>query len=290
MQCNTLIQTLGVKAHRMTGQIKTIKPITMPNSAYVASLLSLMSFKTYDQNYLPRMTYPGREELELVLDGQALLKTPQFECRVGPGDLIWHRPGDQTICSNREGDAYECLILAFEINPQRSLRRSRFNRWTGAIGVRPFAEDALRRLTTHVNNDEFAEYLYCALKVHSTPVMRKEQPVLNHTSAVAFDKAFQHISNHFKDKSLSVDSVAEAATVSSSQLHSIFKTQTDLTPYQMINQCRMEYAMTLLTENRPIKQISAMSGFDSESGFIRAFKKKYGTSPGAFKKMHLESA
>jgi len=258
----------------------------MPNTPYVASLLSLMSFQTYDRHYLPRIIYPGREEIELVLDGQAILKTPHQEYRVGPGDVIWHRPGDQTICSTRESHPYECIILALEINPRRSLRRSRMNRWSGVISIRQFAEDALRRLTEHVNDPEFAEYLYCALKVHCEPMLGADFQSLSHSSALAFDKAFQFISDHFKDPALTVDMVADAAFVSVSQLHNIFHEKTDLTPYQMINQCRMEYALTLVSENRPIKQVAAMSGFESESGFIRAFKKKYGSSPGALKKQH----
>ena len=258
----------------------------MPNTTYVASLLSLMSFNTYDQRYVPRMVFPGREEMELVLDGRAILKTPEADYQIGPGDLIWHRPGDQTVCSNREGDAYECIILAFEINPLRSLRRSRLNHWTGTISARQFAEDAMRRLSDHINDNEFAEYLYCALKVHSTPIIAKATQALTYTSAIAFDKAFQYISNHFKDKVLNIDAVADAARVSSSQLHTLFKEQTDLTPYQLINRCRMEYALVLLAENRTIKQVACMSGFDSESGFIRAFKKRYGSSPGVFRKSH----
>jgi AraC-like DNA-binding protein len=262
----------------------------MPNTTYVASLLSLMSFKTYDQCYVPRMIYPGREEMELVLDGQALLKTPQAELRVGPGDLIWHRPGEQTICSNKEGDAYECIILSFEINPHRSLRRSRLNHWSGTISARQFAEDAMRRLSDQINDSEFAEYLYCALKVHSTPVIGAHSPSISYTAAIAYDKAFQYISNNFRDKALSIDAVANAATVSSSQLHTLFKEQTELTPYQLINRCRMEYALALLAQNRTIKQVACMSGFDSESGFIRAFKKCYGSSPGLFKKNHQENS
>ncbi|MBU2864302.1 helix-turn-helix transcriptional regulator [Reinekea forsetii] len=260
----------------------------MPNTTYVASLLSLMSFKTYDQSYVSRMIVPGREEMELVLDGQAVLKTPHAEYRIGPGDLIWHRPGDQTICSNKEGDAYECVILSFKINPHRSLRKSRLNHWTGSISARQFAEDALRQLGDHINDSEFAEYLYCALKVHSTPVHGTHTSSINYTAAIAYDKAFQYISTNFRDKALSIDAVANAATVSASQLHTLFKEQTELTPYQLINRCRMEFALSLLAENRTIKQVACMSGFDSESGFIRAFKKTYGSSPGLFKKKHQE--
>ena len=258
----------------------------MPNTPYVATLLSLMSFQTYDRHYLPRIIYPGREEIELVLDGQAILKTPQGEQRVGPGDLIWHQPGDQTIASTRERVPYECLILALKTNPGRSLRRSRMNHWTGVISARQFAEDALRRLSDHVDDPEFAEYLYCALKIHSEPQYNTDLQSVSHSSALAFDKAFQFISEHFSDPALTVDNVAEAALVSVSQLHNIFRGKTDLTPYQMINQCRMEYALTVLSENRPIKQVAAMSGFESEGGFIRAFKKKYGHSPGALKRHH----
>jgi len=258
----------------------------MPNTTYTAQLLTLMSFQTYERRYFPRIIYPGREELELVLDGKAILKTAHQEIRLTPGDLVWHKPGDQTICSDHDNQPYECLIMAFEINPQRSLRKARVNHWVGAISARQFAEDALRRLTDHVEDPEFSEYLYCALKVHTKPTNTLENQPLSHYASGAFDKAFQHISDHFLNKNLSVDAVADAAHISVSQLHSIFKQQTDLTPYQMINQCRMEHAFTLLTTNRPIKQVAAMSGFDSESGFIRAFKKKYGNSPGALKKMH----
>jgi AraC-like DNA-binding protein len=259
----------------------------MQHTSYVASLLTLMPFQTYDRFYLPRLIYPGREEMELVLDGNALLKTKDAEYRVGPGDLVWHRPGDQTISSCKDGQPYECMIMAFKLNPMRSLRKARLNRWSGVISARQFADDALRHLTEQIDDHDYAEYLYCALKVHTTPVWNTQPHTLSHSSELAFDKAFQQISLHFKNKSLSVEAVAESANISASKLHSLFKERLNKTPYQLINQCRMEYALRLLAENRSIKQITTMSGFDSESGFIRAFKKKYGCSPGSMKTQQI---
>lgn len=52
------------------------------------------------------------------------------------------------------------------------------------------------------------------------------------------------------------------------------------------NECRVEYAKTLIldgkTEDVTLEAIGILSGFSNRSTFMRAFKKKEGTSPGSF--------
>lgn len=76
--------------------------------------------------------------------------------------------------------------------------------------------------------------------------------------------------------------MAAKAHVSASRLYSLFRERLGKTPHQSLLQYRMEKAMQMLIRNQPLKQVVNACGFESESGFIRAFKRRYGLPPGEY--------
>ncbi|HWK07628.1 MAG TPA: helix-hairpin-helix domain-containing protein [Puia sp.] len=68
----------------------------------------------------------------------------------------------------------------------------------------------------------------------------------------------------------------------------LFKATYELTPMQYLTRLRMKKACRLLkTTNRSVGWISDSCGFESQSSFIRLFKKEFGTTPQVFRKKHL---
>ncbi|MEP4546722.1 MAG: AraC family transcriptional regulator [Saccharospirillum sp.] len=254
---------------------------------HVNALLALMQFKTDGKHYQSRIIQPGREEIELVLDGQAVCQVEGGCYTVGPGHLVWHRSGDRTIFSNARSDDYECLVLAFATDPVNKPPLSRVSYWHSRISPRQFCDDALgyydQARSAHSTpgqpipiDAEFCQYLYGCCKVHSQPV---------DTGASLPDRslhrALSYIADHYS-KPITVDAIAAASHVSASQLYSLFRAQLGKTPHQSLLQYRMEKAVQLLIHQRPLKQVVNACGFESESGFIRAFKKRYGIPPGEY--------
>ena len=80
--------------------------------------------------------------------------------------------------------------------------------------------------------------------------------------------------------SISVDHLAELASMSKDHFIRCFRKETGETPITYAIRRRVERAETLLvTTSLPIKSIAAQLGFDDSSYFYRIFKKYVGTSP-----------
>ncbi len=246
---------------------------------HVKALAALMHFGTYGHRYQSRIIQEGREELELVLDGQAICLVDGEYRSVGPGHLIWHRSGERTIFSNARSDDYECVILAFEIEPGRVATPPRLSYWDGVISARQFCEDALSYFARNPEPSvDFCRYLYGCCKVHAQPISTERT-----LPDRVLHRALSFISEHYHG-SINVGDIARAAHVSESHLHNLFRDRLGRTPHQVLVQYRMEQAVRMLIHQRPIKQVVSSCGFESESGFIRAFKKKYGVPPGAYRR------
>jgi AraC-like DNA-binding protein len=82
-----------------------------------------------------------------------------------------------------------------------------------------------------------------------------------------------------------IKSIAEELHVSYSWLRKMFKYVTGLSPYQYHLQLRIRKASHLLTStDHSIKDISYITGFESQYYFARIFKQKTGLNPTTFRK------
>lgn len=92
-----------------------------------------------------------------------------------------------------------------------------------------------------------------------------------------------YIYRNFKNK-LSLDNIAQAVFLSKYHLLHVFKKALGVTPYEYIQQLRIDDAKHLLnTTNKTISEIAFEVGFESISQFNRAFKKITTTSPTQYK-------
>ncbi len=90
----------------------------------------------------------------------------------------------------------------------------------------------------------------------------------------------------FQDDSLSLSGLAERLDLSAHQLSELINTRFDTNFYGFVNEYRVEYARQLLAE-RPELSVTAVgfeAGFNTNSVFYEAFRRKTGVSPGAFRK------
>lgn len=104
------------------------------------------------------------------------------------------------------------------------------------------------------------------LPVESIQDQRKQQ------IADTFDKSVRE-SKIFLDPTLTIMSLAQTIGTNRTYLQSVIKAKYSCTFLEYINRCRIEYAKTLMTENRhlPIKDIASQCGFNSLSSFQRNF-------------------
>ena len=87
------------------------------------------------------------------------------------------------------------------------------------------------------------------------------------------------------DRAWSVPSMAAAVGMSRSAFAERFRAATGETPVQSLTRYRLERAAEYLrTTTAGIREIARITGYDSEVSISKAFRRQYGTSPGAYRK------
>ena len=84
-----------------------------------------------------------------------------------------------------------------------------------------------------------------------------------------------------------LDELAAEARVSRATLVRIFRREGDLPPLGFLSELRLGLARQRLSStNATVAQVAAAVGYNSESAFSRAFRKRYGISPGRLRARH----
>lgn len=91
--------------------------------------------------------------------------------------------------------------------------------------------------------------------------------------------AISYIKMHFRDN-ITVEKIASFLGFSVGYFSTLFRKTTGTTFVKFLNDLRLEYSKNLLSYDKfSINEICSMSGFNSYSNFLKAFKRKYGILP-----------
>ena len=94
------------------------------------------------------------------------------------------------------------------------------------------------------------------------------------------------LQTHFREK-LTLDQVAQAASVSRNTCLSCFRRVLGLSPMEYLTQRRLEYALhLLLTSDLPVAQVAEACGFGDASYFGKRFRKQMGLTPSQYRHRH----
>lgn len=89
----------------------------------------------------------------------------------------------------------------------------------------------------------------------------------------------------FSNKDISLKTLAAQLNMHPSYLGSIFRQQTGFYFNDYLNEERLKYAAKLMEDNRVrLKDIADMVGFSSQTYFNRQFKKRFNSSPNAYRR------
>lgn len=93
------------------------------------------------------------------------------------------------------------------------------------------------------------------------------------------------ISSHFAEQ-IGLSDIAASANISRSEANRCFNSYIGISPMEALLRHRLRVAQKLLLETGlPLREISCMCGFNSESYFSRCFRRMYDCSPGSFRSM-----
>lgn len=94
------------------------------------------------------------------------------------------------------------------------------------------------------------------------------------------NRMLQEVNNHYSDKDLSLQRIAEVCGITTAYMGKLFHAQTGEFFNDYLLRIRLKAAETLLAESkRNIGEISQVVGFSSQSYFNKMFRKTYGMSP-----------
>lgn len=83
---------------------------------------------------------------------------------------------------------------------------------------------------------------------------------------------------------ISIDNIAEVATMSKFHFIRQFRLQFGITPHQYVLSCRVNLARKLIEIGQPLNQAAFDAGFADDSHLNRHFKRIYGVTPKRFQK------
>lgn len=171
--------------------------------------------------------------------------------------------GDIDMLKRKFGDYFECICLCAR-----------------EMGIK-LAEESLRDqqfqlMCDSVRWEEPCRWLHGVLdEIH-----REYGETAKKAVRRQFDAALQYIGEHLDDPSLTIEEAAAAAGCSSSALSKLFRRQMNTSAAKYIRQKRLELALTLLQQGCSVGDCCQKCGFGSSETFHRAFKEKYGVTPG----------
>jgi AraC-like DNA-binding protein len=86
-------------------------------------------------------------------------------------------------------------------------------------------------------------------------------------------------------RAITCDDAARAAGISTAHLHALFKQWLGSTPGRTLSEIRLDRAKDRLTDSaEPIVEIALGVGFSEQSAFTRAFRRRFGESPAAYRR------
>lgn len=106
----------------------------------------------------------------------------------------------------------------------------------------------------------------------------------NNKSLERMKPVLKYVEHHYGEK-ITIEQIAETAACSPSHFMRIFKETFDCSFVEYLNDYRLTMAARLLNRSDlTILAVATSVGFDNLSYFNRCFKKKYGVTPGNFRK------
>lgn len=237
-----------------------------------------------DKEVIPRIIKPDREEIEFLTGGVAFFEVNGDLREVGPGTILWHLQGEETVYRTDPQNPYRTLVISFRVKENIGRQVPRCTFWKERENAELFALDLLN---THYSSGydpmAFCYYVYTRLfwNAHQATI-KADDPFYPGN----LKKSLRFIEQHFRTD-ISVEEIAESCQMSVSYLHKLFKKYLQSSPYQVLLDRRLRESKTLLsTTDLLVKEIARECGFMDVINFGRVFKHSQGMTPSHYRKQH----
>ena len=230
------------------------------------------------------IVFTGREQcIEVVTGGRGWFEIDGRWQEIGPGDLLWHVAGEQTIARSDFTNPYSCLAVWFLSSAPRPVPRH--TRWEEMDEVLQFTN----QIVALNADDAFDRAVLLHYIMSRAQFQAKLYQRLHHERGLPPElrRVLELINRRFAEPLRLVD-LADAAGWSVPHLHDRFREQLGLSPHQALIRRRIQVARELLAStNDPIKSIAARCGFPNAAAFCVQFRKTTQSSPKEYRERQL---
>lgn len=138
-----------------------------------------------------------------------------------------------------------------------------------------------------LNGRLYAESLGLALAAR---LLQRYAPIVPPREAGFSKRRLSAVIDYIHDNlvlELSLSELADVAGLSPSRFRTLFKEATNEPVHQFVIQCRVEYAMSLLTKRKfSLTEVASLSGFSDQSHMARCMRRVVGVTPAVVRRQH----
>ena len=233
----------------------------------------------------PNLVPAGEWCVELVCSGRGFVRHEGTWLPVGPGALLWHCPGEETIGRSEAADPYTCLTAHLTVSTTAVRPAARLSQWDDVPAREQFAREALAQSAAGVDREGLLLWLVGRLLLAARPVT-PEVPTdaWNTCPDPAIAAAMTRLAAD-PARDPGVAALAVAADMPVRTFARRFLAAVGITPHQHLQRLRTSLAKTLLLDpQRSVAEVAHACGFADASHFGRVFRRYAGDSPAAWRR------
>lgn len=245
-------------------------------------------------------------ELIVIKKGRGIVSVDFQRQNVSAGDIVFIRPGRLHSIEQEPGHSMEYENIIFKpdllISGQNDLCAIRFitplmtgqlpvdTLITPALSYYKDASDCIRQIDllcgTAPEGYQLAVkgYLFQFVFLLIIHRLKEEEPTVRSKTLEKLKTILKYVEEHYADR-ITIEDMAALTFYSKSHFMKFFKAHTGSSFIEYLNDYRLTMAERLLrSSDLSVLEAAEQSGFDNLSYFNRIFKKKYGSSPGKYRK------
>jgi AraC-like DNA-binding protein/mannose-6-phosphate isomerase-like protein (cupin superfamily) len=225
-------------------------------------------------------SHPKEHILFIPLQGEITVLLDDKTLKAGPGKMIY-LPADTHHAFDSSSLLGERVIALIQSTPWKKAKGSRTV--PSVIATNQLCKELLFYLLLHPKTPA-ANVLIQTLIVTLSEALEASCHLLDpeHLSGKTNDpriaKAIQFFIENLSEK-ISMDHAAKAAGLSTRNLTRLFAQTLELSPKQVLTQCRIHHARTLLLSGSNVTDAAFAVGYQSLSQFIQSFRELTGFLP-----------